>query len=374
MFRNRALALLAAIAVALGLSFAAGAPAQAGTGLFYRVVDADRDIHNGIYLRNNPNDFADATRIPARYIPYETSVELICGAWGVSVGQDGDPNRPNYNRRWHQIRIPNGQTGWMPDRYLNTPNIANKFTPNEPECGSGGGGNPAPPPPLKNGGSIYFSPYDGPDIKYYKKRWPGDSAYSWVNAPSPADVTLDQNVWQPGCNNSRAVPAPHQLPAGKRITTLAGWSSGRNGPLLYMSAKTIEQRNQIDFVLLIDPGNKDAYYNGSCDNKQSGKSMMLAQWLADDPSHVLMVLAGEYTADYAHPVNGYAHAGIQNKLFPAIRDYPVFASGARNIRSQVVVCNYNGVNHEDMWIKFRGKMQSANHTSCPGSPSKVWHP
>lgn len=370
MLRKRILALLAAVSLAFGLAVTVGtAPAQAGTGLFYTVVDADRDPYNGIYLRNEPH-MDKVNRITPRYMLYGTRVELVCGT-------DGQVWGPYANRRWHLVYVPSGyaagQTGWISDRYLNTPNKANHPTPGEPECGPGGG-NPAPPPQPKNGGSIYFSPYDGPDIKYYKKRWPWDSAYDMVYAPSPADVTLDQKVWQPGCNNANAVPAPHQLPAGKRITTLAGWSSGRNGPIMYLSAKTEEQRNQIDFVLLIDPGDKDAYYNGGCDKKYSNKSMMLAEWLAADASHVLMVLAGEYTADYAHPVNGYAHAGIQNKLFPAIRDYPVFANGTRNIRTQVVVCNYNGVNHEDMWMRYKNKMNSTDHRNCPGSPSKVWHP
>ena len=102
------------------------------------------------------------------------------------------------------------------------------------------------------------------------------------------------------------------------------------------------------------------------------QSQTLAYWLAADPNHVLMVLAGEYTADYAHPVNGYAHAGIQNVLFPAIRDYPII--GTRNIRTQAIVCNYDHTNHEDMWKQFRDKMNDPNHTACPGSPDAVWNP
>jgi hypothetical protein len=361
--RIRTLAtLVAAASMAFTGMVATSAPASAGTGLVYHAVDADNDPYSGIYLRNGTS-MGNVDRVYSRYMYYGNRFELNCGTWGESVG-------PYNNRRWHNVRVIDGpaagQTGWIADRYADTPNKANQPTPGEPECGASS----QPPAPLPGGGSLYYSPYDGSSIKVYKHRWPGDSAYTWVNAPSPATITLDQSTWQPGCNASRAVPQG-QPPKDKRITTLAGWSSGRNGPIMYLYARP-PGWEQIDFLLLIDPGNKDAYYTGACDTAYPSKSAMLADWLASSPNHRIMVLAGEYTADYAHPVNGYAHAGIQNKLFPAIRSYPVI--NGRNIRNQVVVCNYNGVNHEDMWMRYKGKMNDGNHTSCPGSPNTVWHP
>src|SRR5688572_4218562 len=119
-FRRFALVVTFALAAA-GLGFVP-APAQAGTGLFYTVVDSDQDPYSGIYLRNDTN-MGSATRVTSRYMLYGTRIELICGTWGESVG-------PRNNRRWHQVYVPSGyaagQTGLVADRYLDTPNVANK--------------------------------------------------------------------------------------------------------------------------------------------------------------------------------------------------------------------------------------------------------
>jgi hypothetical protein len=71
------------------------------------------------------------TRVPSRYIVYGNSALLICGTNGG----------PRNNRRWHRVRVINGpaagQVGWVADRYMNTPNAANRPTPGEPECRGG---------------------------------------------------------------------------------------------------------------------------------------------------------------------------------------------------------------------------------------------
>lgn len=350
---------MAALAFTLavtGLGAIAPSAAFAGTGLIFNVVDADNDPYSGLYLRDATN-MASANRVQHRYMLYGTEVELICFSEGESVG-------PHNNRLWHKVYVRNnhaaGQTGWVADRYLNTPIKANERVNGEPDCNAS-----APPPALPGGGSLYFSPYNGNDILVYYG--PFNRLKRWETHPSPASLTLDEKVWQPDCGNaSKAVPAANQLPKNKRITTLAGWSSGRNGPIMYLTAKPAGWE-QINFVLLIDPGNKDAYYSGRCDTKYPDKSKMLADWLARDRNNTLMVLAGENTADYANKVNGHAHAGIQNKLFQSIR------TDSRGVRSQVVVCNYDGVNHENMWINYKNKMNSPSR-SCPGSASKSWSP
>jgi hypothetical protein len=110
------------------------------------------------------------------------------------------------------------------------------------------------------------------------------------------------------------------------------------------------------------------YATGICDTQYPGKSFTLAMWLAQNPINKLVVLAGSVTADYFHPVNGYAHAGIQNYLFPAIRSYPVIKG--QNIRKQVVVCNYDGMSHTGVWINFKSWMNKAPITlsTCPTAP------
>ncbi len=112
----------------------------------------------------------------------------------------------------------------------------------------------------------------------------------------------------------------------------------------------------------------DDYANGVCDTQYSNKSFVVADWLAQNPANRLVVLAGAVTADYDDPINGYAHAGIQNYLFSEIRSYPVI--DGRNIRSQVVVCNYDGMSHADVWINFSSWMNKPPITlsTCPMVP------
>lgn len=92
--------------------------------------------------------------------------------------------------------------------------------------------------------------------------------------------------------------------------------------------------------MLIDPGNYDNM--SGCDDqplqvagvmrfKSAGR--ILADWLNANPDARPVVMAGALTADTAHPVNGHAHAGIQNVYLSDIRR---FAPAAR---SRVVVCD-----------------------------------
>ncbi len=142
-FRATALTLLIAAIAALFAGNTASAamvayPAQpARAALTYTVVDSDNDPYSGIYLRDDTR-MAAVNRVPSRYMLYGAQVDLICGTNGEAVG-------PYANRRWHSVTVRTGstagQTGWIADRYLNTPNKANQPTPGEAECGQAG----APP-------------------------------------------------------------------------------------------------------------------------------------------------------------------------------------------------------------------------------------
>jgi hypothetical protein len=102
------------------------APASAGTGLVYSVVNAD----GGVYYRNSPH-WSDTSATPGVGVYNGDRVELICGAWGDAVG-------PYANRRWHLLTNLSRSVGngWVADRFLNTPNAANQPTLGEPECGA----------------------------------------------------------------------------------------------------------------------------------------------------------------------------------------------------------------------------------------------
>jgi hypothetical protein len=344
--------IMAAVVAGLLLVVATTPPAFAQTGLQYQVIDADGADDGGVYYRNSPR-WDDTARITGVGGFYGETVELICYAWGESVG-------PFENRVWHfvtNVSRPSAGQGWLPDRYLNTPVLANELVPGEPECGASQPPPTPPPPSLPGGGSLYYSPYNGSNIG------------AWWNpryVPSPATLTLDRKQWYRGrdCSAGYAVPNLNGSYGGKLITTLAGWSYGRNGPIMFLAAKP-PWWTQVNYILLFDPGSMDEYYTGVCDTKYPQKSALLADWLARDASNRLVVLAGRTTADYEHRVNGRGHAGIQNRLFQDIRTYPRLSG--RSIRSQVVVCNYDGMSHKDVWINFRHRMNAApiTRSTCP---------
>ncbi len=112
------------------------------------------------------------------------------------------------------------------------------------------------------------------------------------------------------------------------------------------------------YVLMFDPGTYGELFG--CD-ASVGASNALADWLSSNPANRLVIMAGVATADYSHPINGYAHAGIQNVYFPQIR--------GRSIAAQVLVCNVenNGVpwSHEDVIKGYAWMIAQPPPSSCP---------
>ncbi|WP_141743739.1 hypothetical protein [Streptomyces agglomeratus] len=225
------------------------------------------------------------------------------------------------------------------------------------------------------GGSLYYSPYNGPDIAYPGK--PGGK----LKVVSPATRTLDANAWQVAgkrCDPGRAVPPQDALRGqyGKQLTTLAGWSLGRLGPVYVLKSKS-EWKPRINHIVLFDPGSAaELFDREGCDSDQD--SGLLAHWLAASSHNRLTVLAGRVTANCNRLGLNCNYAGIQKRLFPEIKSHPKV--GTRSLREQVVVCPYKKMNHQDVWINFRGAMNKPPVTTetCPrvGGAPRVpgWHP
>jgi hypothetical protein len=353
---RRLLVSLAAVMLLLGVTIHTAGPAYAGTGLFYQAVDSDNDPYSGIYLRNGTS-MGNVDRVYSRYLYYGNTVELICGTWGESVG-------PNANRRWHLVLATNGpatgQQGWIADRYLNTPNIANQPTPGEPECGA-----PPPPPPPSELGAVYYSPYDLGSFM-----------------PDSMASVVGKSYWQgTGCSDSMnkvaAVTPTWNANTAKTVTAIAGWSLGRLGPIYYLKSHP-ERWATINYVVMIDPGSYDQLRT-SCDaNSAINANQVLKQWLEANPNARLVVFAGTKTADVATatgPQGQYAHRGIQEIWFRDLRDSN---SSARN---RVMVCNYqSGQNptnelHQDMFQDFDEFIDQPPSIlgSCPAG-GVYWHP
>ena len=361
----------------------APAPSPAGSRI-YPIVNAD----GGIYYRDSPH-WGDTRAQPGVGVYNGDQVELICGAFGDAVGPYG-------NTAWSYVRNltrPSIGNGWVNEHYINDGVSAFQFVPGEPICGpeipgagsAGGGGSTGPVTSFPPGGSLYYSPYKSSDpdegraiIWHYGPR---GIRTKWVSVPAPSTFTANYDEWHRNSGDNQCPDAGQSVPprlaggigGGKTITTLAAWSDARSAPLLFLQASS--WASQINYILLFDPGNTQQYRDGNCVGKYRDLYSKLASWLGEKKGNRLVVLAGNLTADYGHKINGRGHAGIQNWLFPPIHNYR-----SRNIRSQVVVCNYDDMGHEDLWKNFRSKMNDSPITlsTCPtatrGEKVVSWNP
>jgi hypothetical protein len=363
-------------------------PPPPPAGLVFTVFNAE----GGIYYRYGPH-WNETTATPGVGVYNGDQVELICGAFGDPVGPYNDTAWSYVNN----LSRPVGK-GWVNEHFVNDGATDNAFVSGEQMCnpgaggssggvGSGSSGGGAPPSPTP-GGSLYYSPYRSSDPGHgadiLLKTW-GGLKKDWFFAPAPSTFTANYDEWHPSSKDSvcpsdtKSVPTriPNGAINGREITTLAAWSKARSAPLLFLHASPA-WASQIKYILLIDPGNKEQYENSACNKVYPTLYQVLATWLAAKSTNRLAVLAGEVTADYANPVNGHGHAGIQNWLFPPIRNY--HNSQGQNIRKQVVVCNYDHINHEHMWLDFKNAMNASPITvsNCPkaskGERVVSWNP
>jgi hypothetical protein len=354
-------------------------PATSG-GLVFTVFNAE----GGIYYRNSPQ-WSDTSSTPGVGVYNGDQVELICGAFGDAVGPYNDTAWSYVNNLSRSVG-----DGWVNEHFINDGALSNQFVSGEPMCGpstpglsggespggsagSSGSGSGGPPVSVAHspipGGSLYFSPYPTNDHGNIRVIG-GGTAY----APSPATFTLNFDQWHPTpektCPNpdSTIPPGINNGVYGNRIiTTLAAWSVARIAPFLFLTSSP--WAGDINYILLFDPGDAKEYASSAC--ARYNESSVLAKWLAKSSNNRLVVLAGEVTAkDH--------HAGIQKYLFPEVKN-PHNDPPHRNIRSQVVVCNYDTIGHEPMWIVYGKWMNYAPITlgNCPPWPyHKVvsWNP
>lgn len=348
--RNRRLgvvlsSIVAAISVTAGLIAFTGSAAAATV---VRVVNASE----GVYWRAS-TDWNSAIRQDGFGAYTGDTLNLICFTRGGVV--------PPYNNNplWYRASIASGRgqgSGLINDHFLQT----SSANPDVPEAGVPPCDSPQPSGPgrlLSPGASIYYSPFDGDWVT--KHHLP-------LYVTSVTDETLFKSKWRNGCDASHVADFPNVI-NGKTVSTLTGWSEGRLGPLLYLKAHP-EKWNQINYVLLYDPGNL-AQLTGDCPGINF--STVLHDWLTKNPTAHLAILAGYVTADTDHANGQYAHQGLQQAYFPQLR--------GPDISPRVTVCNYDGMNHTDVWTKFQSSANQAPiQSACPKDGDKaadaLWHP
>lgn len=273
------------------------------------------------------------------------------------------PIGENDNPVWLRGTDEHGNSGYFTDYYSSSRWDWNNTLEDQglPYCGTG---QPAPESPpeaeQQRGGVVYYGPAPGRVNLTAALEGP-DGAYSMSGDRG------DANSWVKGdCQNEYANDFPTEYD-GRLVTTLAGWSLGRLGPIYFLEQEHDTRRHNIDYIVLFDPGSHKEYTQNPCDQRDSvqngmrSQSETLARWLELSDNNQLVVLAGETTRDETASSNGELHSGLEATLLAeARRD-----SG---ISDQVVVCSYDDKSHEEMYLHFkeqvsRNKIRSEN--DCP---------
>lgn len=288
----------------------------------------------------------------------------------------------------HNVTRPSIGDGWVNHHFINDGQVANQIPPGEPTCdgsvpgasadglsggspGTGNGTGPDQTKPMVDGGALYYSPYDlrrGKDqILYNRRDWIENRVYAGkrISVKPPAQVVVLRTPWN---GPARGKCRPLELPvkpesSDKRITTVAAWSASHNVPFALFE-RSKELREQINYILLFDPANAEQYRDAECSTSATARKQLTA-WLDKSKDNRLVILAGEVTATRHGPRGAYAYYGIRHYLLDAVSEFK--NQPRRNIRSQVIMCKYPSVNHEDIWIRFKGWMNKARITvdTCP---------
>lgn len=334
--RRRTGAFITTTALSLGgLSFVAATPASASNPTYHVVTDVGH--------RDSPTTAPDG-----RYgIPRGAAFVVECQVLGQAF--------PNGNALYFRTTYGSETPTYVPDYYTDSPHLGTQPPiAGIPMCDAGPSGATSTP----GGASVFYSGL-------------GDAG--WDTAQSNASVVLTEDGshnlkdWAAGnCSTAWAANFNSTI-GGRTVTTAAGWSLGRLGPL-YLLKQSASYAANIHYILMFDPGSYAELSGSSCDTK-IGVSDVLASWLSSNPNNRLVIMAGVATADYGNKKNGYAHAGIQNVYFPKIR--------GRAIANQVLVCNVenNGVpwSHSDTYTKYAWMISQPPPSVCP-SNFLGWHP
>lgn len=214
--------------------------------------------------------------------------------------------------------------------------------------------------------AVFYAPGDGDHVRYRGKivEMPVPSAV-YVMA-TEGDIHEHWTDDSQQCGTANADNFKYIRDA--QITTAGAWSIGRLG-FIYdlVDSQGHNQGDGINYLLLIDPGNKHEYEDNVCDKKYN-QSALLAEWLSENKNNHITILAGQETEDQSHQTEGldgkmYGHAGIQNALFPNIRN--------TKLSNQALVCNYGNMDHQQMFEKFRQYLSEPpiiEPGQCPTNP------
>jgi hypothetical protein len=329
------------VAVALAAGVAASAPTVAVAAPEFPVMNTSETPPDGVFFRNSART-ADTDQVIGHGVRQGERVRLNCFAWGEEVGK-------HHNRLWYQVDnitrplnadVPN--SGFLNAHYIDDGTVADQVVEGVAPCLQDP--DPARDVSILEGASLFFQPKDHTEaatasrnIAYTDWKGPAKCSYRGDVAVSPLD--------------------------GRWVSTLAGWSNGRLGPIYFLASANKEQRSHVHYVLLVDPGHGSTFAD-SCDaDPKRNPSTVLADWLAMDPkNNKLVVISAEATAEDNHK-------GLQKYYLDAIKK--------RKLNKQVRVCNHDKLSHQKAFDRYAAAPDTSYILSrkfiCPyGIPG--WQP
>jgi hypothetical protein len=191
-----------------------------------------------------------------------------------------------------------------------------------------------------------------PDAVFYS----GEGSAGIKQARPYAGTTLKAADWTAGsCRTSNAIP-----PGLKAVSTAAGYSLGRLGPVYYLkeARDSAHRLDRLRYILLFDPG-AFGEFQDSCDaNSRIDPDRTLASWLGRNRDNRLIIVTGRASLDLK---TGSLYLGLRSFYLPAIV--------AKGMGGQTLICNAesNGVpyDHEDVMKAFAPMIAGAAPAACP---------
>ena len=245
------------------------------------------------------------------------------------------------NYLWHKVEF-RGYHIYVNDTFTDSPSRNSQYVSGWPICGQ------TTPPNWPPGASVFFSGKGSAGASYASS---AKASYIMTQ-----DGSYNDRWTSSGCGTTEADDYP-EVVGQRRITTLAGHSNGRLGPL-YVLAQGGSRRAAANYILMFDPG---SYGEMGCDRAVSAE-YLLANWLGSNNSNRLVIMAGAATAPNRHE-------GIQRTYFRVIKE--------RGLNSRVLVCNVTKGDgywsHDDVIRGYAWMISQPPPTACP-SGFLGWRP
>ncbi|HEX8763379.1 MAG TPA: hypothetical protein VF733_06520 [Candidatus Saccharimonadales bacterium] len=183
----------------------------------------------------------------------------------------------------------------------------------------------------------HIPPPHTPNMVYFQPRLQDMHNLKSMEIPSG----LIKMVAEPGADNSwtadncRSDNATRFLKENPHVSQVLTFSLGRLGLDYTLQRMTPAQEKQLDYALVIAPGNKQDFTD-SCDKPEA--SFRIYEWLSDNPDAHLTFIADARTAQDNHR---------------GLRELYLNHPAAKSIFGQVTLCT-SSLGHEDTWNRFKG--------------------